>query len=163
MKKSVVLALMLAASTAFAQTKQTPKASPASDALIQAAKELQAEQKNYNDGFQQAKTTLDASQKQINDQLQAKSKDLSEKLKADKKYKPMLDEIEALQKQLASVGQDAQTKFNQRYGTAQTKLTTDGSIVTTLTPVVRKENDWPDTATFDPATQTWTVPDTAKK
>lgn len=133
----------------------TVKPTPAAQALVEAARNAETEQKTVDTGFKQAKATLDTSQKQLQDALKTKSTELQEKLKADKKYKPLLDEIETIQKQLATSNQDAQNKFNQTVGPVQQKLSTDRMLVNTLEPIVAKENEFPPTVKFDAATQTW--------
>lgn len=149
--------------SALAQTVVTVKASPASDALVSSAKEMTDEQKSFDTAIQKARTSLESNQKTLASQLQSVQKDLNDKLKADKKYAPMLASIENLQKQLADMQTQAQQKFAQSSGPISSKIATDKALIDGLTPVVRKENDLPDTAQFDSAKQTWTVPKVADK
>lgn len=139
------------------------KSSPASDALIAAAKEATEEQKSFDTALQQARSSLDSSQKQLSTQLQDAQKDLNEKLKADKKYAPMLANIETMQKQLADLQSQAQNKFAQSSAPISNKIAVDKTLIDGLVPIVRKENGLSDTATFDPATQKWSTPKEAEK
>lgn len=154
--------LILAASTLAGGQTITVKSSPAEDALVQAAKDLSAEQQTVNTARQQAINSLNASQKDLQQQLQATQKELTDKLKADKHYAPLMDKIDTLQKQLQEAGAQAQQEFNQKAGPIRSKMNTDSALIIGLIPVVRKENGLPDTAIFDPVTQTWKNP-AAKK
>lgn len=154
----LVFVLVGASAIAFGQAGNpvTVKSSPASDALVSAAKEMTDEKKSYDTALGQARTTLESSQKTLGEQLQAAQKDLNEKLKADKHYSPALANIETLQKQLAELQSQAQQKFSQASGPISNKISTDKALISGLIPIVRKENNLPDTTTFDPATQKWT-------
>lgn len=160
-----VLALfILAASVAAAQkpTDVTVKDTPASQTLVQIAKQKIDDQKVLDTKFQQARSNLDSSNKAIQDQLKAVSDDLQNKLKADKKYKPMLDQIADLQKKLGENGSNAQQAFQRDIGPVQQKVQMETNQVDGLIPIVRKENGLPDTATFDGATGKWSVPEVKK-
>lgn len=139
------------------------KSSPASDALVSTAKELTDEQKSLDTILNQARSSLDMQQKSLSKQLQDTQKDLEEKLKADKKYSPVLANIQALQKQLADLQTQAQSKFAQTSAPIQNKIATDKALIDGLVPVVRKENQLPPIAMFDPATQKWSLPKEADK
>lgn len=146
---------VLTASSAPPSVVVIVKKTPASDALNQAAKDLTAEQKAFDTALGTAKTSLEAEQKGIAERLQTASKTLNEKLKADKKYAGDIKSIEDMQAQIVVAGQKAQEKFTATAGALSGKLSTDKTLVDSLTPIVRKENDLPATATFDVATQTW--------
>jgi hypothetical protein len=162
--RNFVYALLGTSAIAFGQTTPiTVKPSPANDALILAAKEMTDEQKAFDAALQQARSTLDASQKALGTQLQDAQKDLNEKLKADKKYAPILANIDTLQKQLADLQNQAQQKFGQASAPISNKIATDKALIDGLVPVVRKENGIPDTTTFDPATQKWSEAKVAEK
>jgi septal ring factor EnvC (AmiA/AmiB activator) len=148
-----VLAVLLFTGMAFGQV--TIKPSPASDALNTAAKELTAGQKSLETITQQARAVLESQQKDIQKQLQDTSKALNEKLKEDKKYKPDLDKIDTLTKQLQTLQSNAEKQYTAQAGPIQQKVATDNALVNGLTPVVKKENSLPDSATYDAATQTW--------
>jgi DNA repair ATPase RecN len=154
--KSILFAFALLGTSVIAFGQDiTIKPSPASDALVAAAKEMNEEQKAFDTAIQQARNTLEASQKQLGAQLQAAQKDLDDKLKADKKYAPLVDNIHTLEKQLADLQQQAQIKFSQSSAPMSSKIATDKALIDGLVPIVRKENDLPSTATFDSATQKW--------
>lgn len=131
------------------------KKTPASDALVQAAKDVVSEQASFDTGFKQAGSLLEPKQKAQSERLTALNKKLLDQLKTDKKYKAMLDEIETLQKEITQTAQIAQADFDKGYGVIHNKLVVDQTLVQSLVPIVRKENDLPDTAVFDVATQTW--------
>lgn len=131
------------------------KDTPASDALNAAAKDMQAAQKVLASETQQATVALEASQKTLTAQLQEVTKKLNDEIRADKKYKPMFEQMDALQKQLQGLQGEAQQKFQQQSGAMQSKVTTDKALIEGLVPVVRKESGLPDSATYESATQTW--------
>lgn len=157
MKFLLVPALLLS-SLATDQTPVIVKPSPASDALVKIAQDLQTQQKSFDVILQQAQSTATSNQKQLQTDIQKANTDLLAELKADKKYKDKLAAIDTMQKQLNTVAQTAQQKFQQDTGPIQTEIAKDKVVIDGLIPIVRKENDLPATATFDPATQKWTVP-----
>jgi len=171
MKVSGILAILFA-TTAFAQTPapkppDQPKTAevqikdtPASQALIKFSNEQTADQAAFDTKVKQAEFTLDQSNKTLKDQITAANKDLLDKLKADKKYKPLLDNIDNLNTQLNTDGQKIRDDFSKDAGPLQQKLNFEADEVKALVPVVRQENGLPDTATFDSATGKWTVPPT---
>lgn len=140
---------------------QTPKPTPASETLTTTAKEMVADKANFTNVLNQSRSTMDASSKQLTEALNAKLKDLQAKLKEDKKYAGALAEIETMQKQVATLQSTSEQKFQQQTSPIQQKIATDNAVINGMVPVVRKENGWPDTATFDVETQTWK--DTAAK
>jgi hypothetical protein len=152
---------------AFALYGQAPapvaKSSPASDALIAAAKEMKEEQKAFDTALTQARSSFDISQKSLLTQIQEAQKDLNDKVKADKKYAPLIEKISTLQKQGQDLQQHAQTQFAQSANPLQSKIASDKALIEGLIPVVRKENGFPDNAAFDPATQNWSVPKAVEK
>lgn len=157
MKFLFVSALFLS-SLAAAQVPVTIKPSPASDALNQAAQESVNKQKSYDTILSKARIAADANQKSVQSELQKANAALLAELKVDKKYKDKLDAIDNLQKQLNTSGQQAEQKFQQEAGPIQNEINKDKALIDGLTPVVRKENDLPETAKFDSATQKWTAP-----
>ena len=171
MKVSGLIAILFVASTLVAQTPAaTPttqptktdvviKDTPASEALLQFAKDQTADQTAFNTKVQQANFTLNQNNKALQDQIAAANKDLLEKLRADKKYKPLLDNIDNLNAELATTGQKVRDDFSKDAGPLQQKLNFETDEVKTLIPVVRKENGLPDDATFDTSSGKWTVPD----
>jgi len=161
--KSFLLCIvaMILSVASFAQdkpntTEVTVKDTPASQALVQFAKDQTSDQAVLNTKLQQARFNLDASNKTLNDQLSAAQKDLDEKLKADKKYKPLIDSIEFVKKQLSENGTKAQADFAKDASAIQQKVAIETNEVQTLIPVVRKENGLPDAAQFSIDTQKWT-------
>lgn len=150
---AILLALTL--SGCHAQTPATPKASPASEALAHAAKDIGTEQKAFDAALHQAKATLDVSVKDLQKQNADLNKTLNDQIRADKKYKPMFEKIDAIQKQIQALNTDATNKFSQSVGPLNNQIASDKALIEGLEPVVRKENGWPDSATFDVATQTW--------
>lgn len=161
--KFMLFPVLFLSSLAMAQTPVTVKSTPASDALVKTAQDLQTSQKSLDTLLQQARTTLDASQKSLQSDIAKANADLLAELKADKKYKDKLTAIDAMQKQLQAVSQQAEQKYQQESGTLQNEVNKDKALIEGLTPVVRKENDLPAAATFDPATQKWTAPKNADK
>ena len=134
----------------------TVKATPASDALNAAAKDLTTEQKAFDTLLNQAKATADTDAKVLQQQLLDASNALQKQLRADKKYAPQLAEIDALQKQLTDLQQTAQQKFAASAGPIQAALQKDRALVDGLTPVVRAENpELTKDAQFDAATGVW--------
>jgi len=144
-----------------AQVPITIKDTPASEQLIKIAKEFDDLTKSMDTVRQQALSTFDTNRRQLLDALDKAQKELHDKLKDDKKYKSMLDNIDTIQKQLTDYGTHANQEFAAKVGPIQQQLNSDSAMIGGLTPVVRKENNLPDTAVFDPSTQTWK--DNAKK
>ena len=139
----------------------TVKSSPAVDALNHAAQDLATEQKSFDAILNQARSSMDASNKQLQDKLQELNKALLDQLKADKKYKDQLAAIDAVQKQLSGLNADASQKFNAQVAPIQNEIGKDKALIDGLIPVVRKENNLPDAATFDSVSQKWTAPKVA--
>jgi Skp family chaperone for outer membrane proteins len=157
----------LVVAMAWAQATSTPpatmetitaKSSPAADALVAAAKEAAEGQKSLDVIIKDISAQLTAAQKSDQDQIVALKKSLDEKLKADKKYKPLIDQLDVLQTDLNSSQQKFQVMFNQKAGPVQQKVATDNALVQGITPVVRKENGFSPDTVFDVATQTWKAP-----
>lgn len=171
MKVSGILAILFAATITLGAQTPAPKPvdqpktdvvikdTPASQALIQFSKDKTADQAAFNTKVQQAQFTLNQSNKALQDQIAGANKDLLEKLKADKKYKPLLDNLDNLNAQLNTNGQKISGDFQKDTGPIQQKLNFESDEVKTLIPVVRQENDLPDTATFNESTGKWTVPE----
>lgn len=151
---ALLLALPLAA--------QTVKPSPASEALDHASQDLASTQKSLDTAVNQARSTADANSKALQQKMGELQKALLDELKSDKKYKDQIAAFEAVQKQIQTQGQEAGMKFQQEAGPMQSSIAKDRALIEGLIPIVRKENDLPDNATYDQATQKWNVP-TAKK
>lgn len=161
--KVLLVPVLLLSAIVMAQTPATIKSSPAADALVQASKDYNTEKASFDTSLQQARSSLDQNQKDLQKQLTDLQKELGDQLKADKKYKPMLDKIESLQKQVTDLSTTAQREFDQKVGPIATKMNSDKGLIDGLIPIVRKENNLPDNATYDPATQKWTTPAETKK
>ena len=131
------------------------KPSTDSDALDSAAKDLQADQQAIDTAVQQERESLDASLKALQKQNGDLLKELEAQLRADKKYKPMMDKIDTIEKQIQTIGQTAQNNFARTAGPIQTRIASDRTIISFLVARVRKENNLPDSAIYDPKTQTW--------
>ena len=108
--------------------------------------------------FPYRRTPSPTNQKALSDSLQAAQKSLTDELAKDKKYAAQVEKINAMGKQLQDLTANASAKFNQDAGPIQQKLNSDSALIAGLIPIVRKENDLPETATFDKDTQKWTVP-----
>jgi hypothetical protein len=163
--KAFIFTLLLAAPS-FAQAPKaeaappvTPvilvKDTPASKALISAAKDAAETQKNFDNALLQAKSGLDVSQKNLSSSLDAKTKDLHDKLLSDKKYAEAVKEIDTIQNQIQNLSKTANTKFQEQSGPLQQKIATDTALINGLIPVVRQENELKATDVFDAATQAW--------
>lgn len=148
-------ALPLSAQTPKPSDPITIKSSPTEDALIQAAKDYGIESKAYNDAYQQARSAADAGQKDLQKQFQDAQKSLMDKLKADKHYAPLLDNLNTIQKQIQEASSVAGQEFQKKAGPIQNKMATDNALIQGLIPIVRKENGLPDTATFDVGKGVW--------
>ena len=161
--KFMIVPTILFSTFSIAQTPVTVKPSPAADALVHAAQDLQTEQKAFDTLLQQARTTAVASQKSLQEEIQKSNTDLLAELRADKKYKDKLAAIDVLQKQLQTVDQQANQKFQTEAAPIQNEINKDKALIDGLTPIVRQENSLPNTATFDLATQKWTEPKAVEK
>lgn len=139
------------------------KPSPASEALIAAARSIQEEQKSLTEAFNQARSTLDLNQKTLQQSLTKSQNDLAAQLKQDKKYKDEMAQIDVLGKQIQDAGNKAQEDFQTKARPLQSQLASNTALLNGLLSVVRKENGLPDSATFDTATQTWHIPENASK
>lgn len=154
MRGILVVFVMALCEIAGAQSP-TVKPTPASETLVKTAKEMATNKVNFQNALNQARTTLDASVKQLQEEVNAKTKAVYDELKADKKYKDKMAEVDTLQKQLAGLNSTQNTKFQTETMPIQQTISKDSALVDGLIPIVRKENDFPDSATFDPETQTW--------
>jgi Skp family chaperone for outer membrane proteins len=134
------------------------KDTPASQSLVALQKKLAADQQAFTTAFQQARTTLDQNLKALNDELAKQQKVLHDQEASDKKYRPLLDKIDDLQKQIATAQETAQKKFNAEISTVQQNIGIEQAQIQALVPVVRRENDLPDGATFSIDTGKWTLP-----
>ena len=157
MKTRLALFLLVPLSL-LGQTPVTVKPSVAQSTLDQTAKDLAVNQKSVNDIFQQFRGSIAANQKQLQDDLTAKQKALEAKLKADKKYGPMLEEINQIVGKLQANNQNAQQELNQKTGPINQKIQSETALMDGLVKVVKQENGLPDAATYDPSKQTWSIP-----
>jgi hypothetical protein len=139
------------------------KPSPASSALMEAAKDLPVQQKMFDDRLNQARFTLDATQKSLRDQIASAQKALEDRLAGDKKYAADVAKIKTMVQQLTDSSKDAESKFQQSANTIQDKIKADRNMIAGLVPVVRAENNLPATAVFDEKTQTWSDKPEVKK
>lgn len=155
------LLVLLFSTVAVAQTPVTVKSSPASDVLVKTAQDLQTQQKSLDTILTNAKAGLETGQKALQAQINKANTDLLAELKADKKYKDKFAAIDAMQKQLQATTQQAEQKFQQDSGVIQNEVNKDKALIEGLTPIVRQENNLPDTATFDSTTQKWSTPKAA--
>ena len=154
----------------FAQSPVAVKDSAASQVLNQTAKEHAADQAAFNTKLQQARYSLDQSNKDLQKQIQDLQKTLQDKLKADKHYKDLLDQIDALQKKFNENSQRANEAFQRSLAGLPQKIQTENAQMQSLIDVVRKENNLPADATYNEEKQIWTItpaknepPKTAKK
>jgi ABC-type transporter Mla subunit MlaD len=136
---------------------------PASQALVKTAKELAETRTALDTAHQQAQSALDQNKQSLQKALNEAFADLNAKLKDDKKYKPMMDRIETIQKQINTADSEANATYQQKVGPLLQKLNVDKPLVDGLIPIVRDESKLPANATFDEKTQKWTVPKDAKK
>ena len=161
MKRTVLfvgLILLAEAATAQGPGAVKVKDTPASQELIQLAKTELSDRSAANAELDKARADLNESTKSINAQIQAAQKDLQEKLKEDKRYKPLLDNIDALQKQLADASQKAEAKFQKEVQPLASDESSIADEISALVKVVRQENSFPPTAQFSIETQEWTLP-----
>jgi hypothetical protein len=142
---------------------QQPKSTPASDALVAAAKDKIGEQKALDNAMQQAKSSFDQSQKSLTAAHDALQKKLRDQLKADKKYADLIGQLETIEKQASEAGQEASNNFRKIAGPLNAKVADNSAVIQSLIPIVKKENGFPDSATFDEATQTWKIPEVKKE
>ena len=154
---AVALGIFLGAA-AGAQGPITVKTSVAETTLNDTAKDLVVNQKSVNDIFQQSRSAMSSDQKILQDQLSAKQKALEAKMRADKKFGPMLEEIDGLVKRLQDTNQKAQSDFNQKIAPMQAKINSEAALMEGLIKVVRQENGLPDDAVYDKDKQTWSIP-----
>lgn len=127
------------------------KSSPAEDALVQMANQMDATTKAYNDLLQQARTNLDTKNKPILDEMKAKSKKWQDKIDAE--TKDLKSKIDANQA-------EAQAQF-QRETAALSAKAISPQTITALEEIIRKEQDLPATAHYDLQQKKWV--DSAKK
>lgn len=125
--------------------------SPAEDALVEMAKQMESTTKAYNDLMQQARTSLDVKNKPILDEMKVRAKKWQDKIEAENKdLKAKLDKNQA----------DAIDQFNKEVAGLQSKAVSPQTI-TALEQVVKKEQNLPETAHFDSQRKVWVDP--AKK
>lgn len=163
----IVFCTLLMLSAVVAVTQEKPavkdlnvKSTPASDLLVQLSKDTQADQAAFNVKVQQARSNLDQSVKSLNDQLASLRSKLNADLEKDKKYKPTIEQIAALQKQITDINTKANADFNQESIPISQKLGTEKAQIQSLIDVVRKENNFPANAVYSEEKQTWSAPET---
>lgn len=162
----VLIALVLSVSGAvYAQTPApvTVKQTPSSEALVKTAQDMAVAQKSLDTMMAKARAGNDANQRPITLAIQKANEDLLTELKQDKRYRDQLAKIDGLQKQLQAINQRDNQQFSQDIVPIQVKIGSDKALIDGLVPIVRQENGMTETATFDPATQKWTVPPAADK
>lgn len=161
--RGILVVFVMALCEIGAAQSPTPKPSPALDSLVSTAKEVAQEKKSFQTILDQARSIIDSSAKQLSDQLSLKNKELLEELKKDKKFGPKLAELETIQKQMSSLSDGQNKKFQAETGPIQQKISVDNAVVGGFVPVVRKENGWSDDTIFDVETQTWKKPEPKKE
>ena len=152
------IAIFMAVSL-FGQTFLGPKDTPASRTLDEIAKQYVPDQKALDDKKAQAQAALDQSNTSLTKQIGELQKALQDKLKADKKYAPLLQQIEDLNKKFASNQIIANQAFQADAGPLAQKVTSETGQLEGLEKAVRQENGWPDTATYDRTKQKWSMPE----
>jgi hypothetical protein len=128
---------------------------PASDSLVQTSRQLVAEKSALDKSVADTQSSLNSSTKVLQDEFRAKGKLLQDEVRADPKYRPLIAEMDALQKKLSDAGTAAQDEFKKSTGPARQKVATDNAIVQGLIPVARKEKGYDDSMTWNVDTQTW--------
>jgi hypothetical protein len=154
----IALTLLFTVIAVFAQKPLVVKDSAASQFLNQLARDHAANQAVFNTKLQQARVNLDQSNKALQEQIVAAQKDLDAKLKEDKKYKPIMDQITSLQEKFNDNSKKANEDFQKEVGTIPQKIQTEASQIEGLIDVVKKENSLPADAIYDQEKQTWTEP-----
>ena len=134
------------------------KDTPASQSLIELSKKYVADNQTFQTARQQAISTLDQKVKVLQDELAKQQKALHDQEASDKKYKPMIDRIDDLQKQIADAGADANKKFAAEIGTVQQNIGVELAQINALISVVKSENSLSADAQYATDTQKWTVP-----
>lgn len=155
MRKTILILILMLALPAFAQTV-IPKPSPASAELAEAAKSKVADSAVFNTQRQQAVSALDMNQKQLQAALAADQKTLQDELSKDKKYKSLLDKIDTEAKQIQGAQQTANAAFLQQTADLRNRLQLESTQIQVLVPIIRKENGWDDSYTFDLEKGVWT-------
>jgi hypothetical protein len=133
----------------------TAKDTPASQTLVQMAKQKADDQKVFEAKVSQAKANLDSTNKPLGEKLVAVNNELTAKLKADKNYKSYFEQIASLQKEMSDNNQKAQQAFSVDAGVLQGRVNSESIQIEGLIPIVRKENGFSDSVTFDAATGKW--------
>jgi len=157
------IAVFFAAAAIVAQQAPKPtevavKDTPASQSLIELSKKYVADNQTFQTARQQAISTLDQKVKALQDELAKQQKALHDQESSDKKYKPMIDQIDDLQKQIADAGADANKKFAAEIGTVQQNIGVELAQINALISVVKSENSLSADAQYATDTQKWTVP-----
>jgi DNA repair exonuclease SbcCD ATPase subunit len=134
------------------------KETPASRELDSLARTQTADQAALNVKLQQARAALDQSNKTVQDELTSIEKTLQEQLQSDKKYKPLLDKIKDLTKKSQDLNSTAGAAFQKDTAELQSKLQVEHNQIDGLIKVVKEEAGLPESATFDVATQKWSIP-----
>jgi len=163
----IAVVLLTAAASSFATIKLTAPATPpdfvkikdtpASRAMNEAAKDLSARIAAAKADADQAQAKLAADQKDNLAAASALQKEMSDLLKADPKYKTYVDRMDALNKSLSDSKDAAQNAFDARHKADKDAEAKDAQTIQGVFKVVQQENKLPDTASYDPSTQTWSL------
>ncbi|HEY3620722.1 MAG TPA: hypothetical protein VGK96_28295 [Candidatus Sulfotelmatobacter sp.] len=156
MKIGVFLAIVLI--TAGVMAQEPVKDSVASQTLNKMAQQYAVDKAQLDTKTQQARSSLDASNKELNEKAAALQKQLLDQIRADKRYKPLLDQVDQLKKQSDQLNADAQRKFVEANRELMERVNGAAGQMESVKGIVRKENSLPEAATYDAATQTWAVP-----
>jgi Skp family chaperone for outer membrane proteins len=155
-KIGVFLAIVLI--TAGVMAQEPVKDSVASQTLNKMAQQYAVDKAQLDTKTQQARSSLDASNKELNEKAAALQKQLLDQIRADKRYKPLLDQVDQLKKQSDQLNADAQRKFVEANRELMERVNGAAGQMESVKGIVRKENSLPEAATYDAATQTWAVP-----
>lgn len=148
---TITLTLALPAPLKAQEIKQTP----ASESLMAIAKEMSESKRAVDVSMQQARSTADANQKTLRDEFALKNSSLVKDLRADKKFGARMAELDVLQKQINGAAEKAQNDYNTNAMPIVQKIQQDSAQIQVLVPIVRRESGLPDSAQFNPETQTW--------
>lgn len=129
------------------------KSSPAEDALIKSAQQMDEISKTYNTLLQQARTTLDAQNKPLLDEIKTRSKKWQDKIDADTKD---------LKTKIDANTVAAQTQFQKETAPLQAKAVSPDTIKA-LEGVVKEEQNLPAGAHFDLNQKKWVMTPEVKK
>lgn len=129
------------------------KSSPAEDALIESAKQMEEVANAYNALMQQARINLDKKNKPILDEIAVRSKKWQDKIDADTKD---------LRAKINANNTEAQSQFQKETAALFPKQVSPDTIKA-LEGVVKKEQGLPDHAHFDINQKKWVLTPEVKK